>query len=218
MPAEKLIRSIKLIQLNLKSMGLLYFIPYVFLFLILPLSTYISLTSGTAKEQCFLNSYFQIQMFCPFFAVWWTLFGFREFSEGKMRELLLVYQKSILKELIIVWVYYILHMIIMLVLYLCLFGFNYFHSMMILTIQSFAFFSVGISLSFLIKNIALSFVICILYELIGMFGQIDILQPISMLSLSFPQNFFDGIVPYLFILLVSMILLIFSNLFAKKYA
>ena len=105
---KRYINRLSLIQLTLKGMGILYIVPVVFLFLVLPFLTYLDFAKGYSPEQCYFSTYIMLQIFCPFFAVWWTLFGFREYVEGRIRELLLVYKKSLIVELFLVFVFYFL--------------------------------------------------------------------------------------------------------------
>ena len=111
---KRYINRLSLIQLTLKGMGILYIVPVVFLFLVLPFLTYLDFAKGYSPEQCYFSTYIMLQIFCPFFAVWWSLFGFREYVEGRIRELLLVYKKSLIVELFLVFVFYFLHICVLL--------------------------------------------------------------------------------------------------------
>ena len=118
---KRYINRLSLIQLTLKGMGILYIVPVVFLFLVLPFLTYLDFA------KCYFSTYIMLQIFCPFFAVWWTLFGFREYIEGRIRELLLVYKKSLIVELFLVFAFYFLHICVLLGLYCIILNFNYFN-------------------------------------------------------------------------------------------
>ena len=150
---KRYINRLSLIQLTLKGMGILYIVPVVFLFLVLPFLTYLDFAKGYSPEQCYFSTYIMLQIFCPFFAVWWTLFGFREYVEGRIRELLLVYKKSLIVELFLVFVFYFLHICVLLGLYCIILNFNYFNYIFIFFVQTFAFFSISFSIS----------IICLLY-------------------------------------------------------
>lgn len=213
---KKYINRVYLIRLTLKGMGMLYFVPDTFLFLVLPFLTYLDFAKGYSIEQCYFSTYIMIQIFCPFFAIWWTLFGFREYVEGKSRELLLVYKKSLIVELILVFVYYFLHICVLLGLYCIMLNLNYFNYVFVFFVQTFAFFSISFSLSIILKNIAIPFIISVCYEIFCMTANIDFLKFINMLSSSLPSSIIDIICPYIFILISSIFVFVLSNSYFRR--
>lgn len=213
---KRYINRLSLIQLTLKGMGILYIVPVVFLFLVLPFLTYLDFAKGYSPEQCYFSTYIMLQIFCPFFAVWWTLFGFREYVEGRIRELLLVYKKSLIVELFLVFVFYFLHICVLLGLYCIILNFNYFNYIFIFFVQAFAFFSISFSISIILKNIAISFIISVCYEIFCMTANIDFLKFINMLSSDIPSSTMDIICPYIFILISSIFVFVLSNSCFKR--
>ena len=199
---KRYINRLSLIQLTLKGMGILYIVPVVFLFLVLPFLTYLDFAKGYSPEQCYFSTYIMLQIFCPFFAVWWTLFGFREYVEGRIRELLLVYKKSLIVELFLVFVFYFLHICVLLGLYCIILNFNY--------------FSISFSISIILKNIAIPFIISVCYEIFCMTANIDFLKFINMLSSDIPSSTMDIICPYIFILISSIFVFVLSNSCFKR--
>ena len=189
---KRYINRLSLIQLTLKGMGILYIVPVVFLFLVLPFLTYLDFAKGYSPEQCYFSTYIMLQIFCPFFAVWWTLFGFREYVEGRIRELLLVYKKSLIVELFLVFVFYFLHICVLLGLYCIILNFNYFNYIFIF------------------------FVISVCYEIFCMTANIDFLKFINMLSSDIPSSTMDIICPYIFILISSIFVFVLSNSCFKR--
>ena len=121
-------------------MGVIFFVPYIFIFLILPAATYMENLSGNDFDNLYYYSFVLIQILCPFFSIWWSLLGFREFIDGKGKEILLVYKKSILPELFLTYLLYFLHMIAVFAIYVLIFNFNYFPYLIIYTAEAFAFF------------------------------------------------------------------------------
>ena len=195
---KRYINRLSLIQLTLKGMGILYIVPVVFLFLVLPFLTYLDFAKGYSPEQCYFSTYIMLQIFCPFFAVWWTLFGFREYVEGRIRELLLVYKKSLIVELFLVFVFYFLHICVLLGLYCIILNSNYFNYIFIFFVQAFAFF------------------ISVCYEIFCMTANIDFLKFINMLSSDIPSSTMDIICPYIFILISSIFVFVLSNSCFKR--
>ncbi len=219
MRLKRYINHISLIQLTLKGIGFLYIVPVVFLFLVLPFLTYLDFAKGYSSEQCYFSTYIMLQIFCPFFAVWWTLFGFREYVEdveGRCRELLLVYKKSLIVELLLVFVFYFLNICVLFGLYYIILNFNYFKYIFIFFVQAFTFFSISFSISIILKNIAIPFIISVCYEIFCMTANIDFLKFINMLSSSLPSSIIDIICPYIFILICSILVFVLSNSYFKR--
>ena len=195
---KRYINRLSLIQLTLKGMGILYIVPVVFLFLVLPFLTYLDFAKGYSPEQCYFSTYIMLQIFCPFFAVWWTLFGFREYVEGRIRELLLVYKKSLIVELFLVFVFYFLHICVLLGLYCIILNSNYFNYIFIFFV------------------LAIPFIISVCYEIFCMTANIDFLKFINMLSSDIPSSTMDIICPYIFILISSIFVFVLSNSCFKR--
>ena len=63
---KRYINRLSLIQLTLKGMGILYIVPVVFLFLVLPFLTYLDFAKGYSPEQCYFSTYIMLQIFCKF--------------------------------------------------------------------------------------------------------------------------------------------------------
>lgn len=213
---KKFINRISLIRLTLKGMGKLYFVPYIFLFIILPLSTQLDFVRGYTIEVCYSSTYIHLQVFLPFFAMWWTLFGFREFVEGESRELLLVYKKSIAVELLLVFIFYLFHICALFGLYCIIYNFNYFNYIFVFAVQAFAFFSICCSISIFLKNIAIPFVIALCYEIFCMSANANFVKFINMLSEDIPKDISGIIYPYVFILIGSVIIFTLANFKFKR--
>ncbi len=196
----------------LKSLGKLFFVPQIFMLILAPIATYLELLSGSSYPLCYLASYIILQVLCPFFSLWWPLLGFREHIEGGGRETLLAYKKSILRELIEVFIFYFLHFILLLLFYLLCWDFNYFPYLFIFLTQSFAFFSLSLSLAFLLKSISVPFIVGIIYEIFFMGAKAPGLDFINMLSSYPPEDAAGLFLPYVFILSACIIILTLAHL------
>lgn len=213
---KKFINWIAFIRLTLKNLGFNFFVPYFFLFVVTIFMTYTDFLQGFDKMTCYSNTYVKLQFFCPFFAIWWTVFGFREYIEGKGREILLVYKKSIIFELLAVFAFYLFHIFVLLSLYYVVFDFNYFNFFFIFFAQAFTFFSVCVSLSILLKSIAVPFIISIIYEIFCMSANVNFLKYINILSENIPTNIEQIFIPYIFTFIGGLIMLIISNFRFKR--
>ena len=216
MLVKKYLNKLSVVYYNLKSIGKSFFVPFVFVYIVIIMLSVCDKLQGFDTYTCYENTYLKIQFFCPFFAIWWAVFGFREHIEGKCREILLVYKKNILLELLDVYGLYFINIPVLLILCNILFQYNYFNFLFIFFVQSFAFFSFAVSLSVLIKNIALPFIICILYEIFCMTANTELTAFINMLSVNIPQDTEGILYPYIFIFAGSVILFVLSNLRFKR--
>ena len=106
MLVKKYLNKLSVVYYNLKSIGKSFFVPFVFVYIVIIMLSVCDKLQGFDTYTCYENTYLKIQFFCPFFAIWWAVFGFREHIEGKCREILLVYKKSILSELLTVYFLY----------------------------------------------------------------------------------------------------------------
>ena len=216
MLVKKYLNKLSVVYYNLKSIGKSFFVPFVFVYIVIIMLSVCDKLQGFDTYTCYENTYLKIQFFCPFFAIWWAVFGFREHIEGKCREILLVYKKSILSELLTVYFLYFINIPVLLLLCYILLQFNYFGFLFIFFVQSFAFFSFAVSFSILIKNIALPFIVCILYEIFCMTANAEFMVYINMLSANIPQSLESILYPYIFIFAGSVILFVLSNLRFKR--
>lgn len=216
MRAEKHIGFIKFIRLTLNGMGKIYFVPYLFLFIFMPIASYADYIKSSSVDFCYFSTYVWLQVICPFISIWWTLFGFREYIEGSGREALLVYKRGILPELITVFLFYFLHIVVLLALYNFIVGFNYFGYIFIYFTQSFAFFAFSLSLAFIVRNISIPFIICIIYEIFCMGAKANGLDFINMLSPNIPSEPSGVFFPYVYILAAFIILLPICHLRYNK--
>lgn len=215
MRTEKNINKFRFLYLTLKGMGVIFFVPYIFIFLILPVATYMENLSGNNFDNLYYYSFVLIQILCPFFSIWWSLLGFREFIDGNGKEILLVYKKSILPELLLTYLLYFLHMIVVFAIYVFAFNFNYFPYLIIYTAEAFAFFAVPLSLAFWLKNMSIPFIIAIIYEIFCIGSNTSGLGFINILAADLPKSIIEMYIFYISIIIISALLLILSH--NKRY-
>lgn len=202
--------NLKTIKLNFKNMGLLYFVPYIFLFVIIPLKTISDKLNGSNMETVFGITFLYFQIFCPFFAIWWTLFGYRNYFEGSSKEIILAYKNDFISELVVVFIWYFLHICLLMALYVCIWGMSFFPYIFIFFSQAFIFFSVCILLAIIFRTISVSFVLAILYTILCMFSNTSQLKAINMLCINPPVRLNEQLFPYIFIFLSGLIVLAIS--------
>lgn len=211
MRTEKNINRIRFLYLTLKGMGVIFFVPYLFIFLVLPFATYMENLSGNDFDNLYYYSFVLIQILCPFFSIWWSLLGFREFIDGSGKEILLVYKKSIFWELFLTYLLYFLHILIVFAAYALVFKFNYFPYLIIYTAESFAFFAVPLSLAFWLKNMSIPFIAAIIYEIFCIGSNTAALGFINILAAELPKSMVGMYAFYTAIILVSALFLIVSH-------
>lgn len=209
MCAQKNINLLRQAYFHLKSLKLLYFVPIVGLFLLLPFLSVGHFLSFGRGENAFYQTFAEMQRYIPFLASWWVIFGLREYVEGDGKELLHVYKRSLLPDFLLLFIWYMIHVCLLLILYGIFFE-NYWLDFCLFFIQSLVFAGMTFLLMIVCKTIAVPFLVNIFYEIFCMYSNMDFLHTINMLSVPRIESITDLVLPYL-PLLVFAVLLIFAG-------
>lgn len=121
-------------------MGVLYFVPHFFLYVLIPLLGIGYILYHGNGENARGLVFFDIQKFIPFLSVWWILFGLDDYVEGNSSEILRVYKRALLSEFWLMFGWYILH-VTLLFLILRIFLESYWMDLPLIIIQCSAFAS-----------------------------------------------------------------------------
>lgn len=153
--------SITFIQL--KTMGKLFYIPLICLFVVLPviyiLSYHAEGVDGIATSTIIIG-----QILVPLFSAWWVLMVLREYVESDGNEILFVYgQKSQAVSVVLLWLFYVICTGIQyafLSVKLPSAGLDFIHASLVSGLYvGFTYFFV-----YLTKSIAISFIPLLLYS------------------------------------------------------
>ncbi len=213
---KKYLNNIKLVFYNLKSMRTLYYVPIVTMFLLIPISLFLDKTLSKNIQLTYMNGLTWIQTFVPFLSIWWILFGFREYIEGSGVEVLKTYKKQIVLDVLLVFIWYTIHILFMLLLLMVAVDLNYFNYIIYFIIQSMAYSFITLFLSIIMKNIALPFFIAIFYLLFGMLN-LSTLDGMFSLMIANQEISVNSIMhKFVIAVVVSIISLIFSKNFYRK--
>ncbi|PKM79677.1 MAG: hypothetical protein CVU88_05305 [Firmicutes bacterium HGW-Firmicutes-13] len=115
------------LYLELKNQRFYFFVPPVILFILVPLTVLATIKSGDGSNfpECATIS----QLFIPSFAAWWPLFILKEYLNSPGKELLFVYKfgrDSLIFRMIILWAFFVLHVVIVFIYFTFLFDFVWF--------------------------------------------------------------------------------------------
>lgn len=215
MDNKKQLNVFRLTFLNLKSMKFIYFVPLVFLFIVIPffVKNYTAV-HGYGYHTKFLV-FSEMERYIPFMASWWIIFGLREYVEGEGRELLRVYKNSLISDFFVIFTWYIIHVFILITL-LQIFFANYWIDFIIMTIQGLVFASATFLLMAKFNTIAIPFIVNIFYEIFLIYSNPEGLGFINMLKEDSAVSFNEILLPYLPLFAVSLILIYLGNYFYKK--
>lgn len=154
--------------LQLRGVGKWYFVPVVVLYILLPILIFADYcTSRDAIKNIESTFATQCLFFMPVLSVWWVFLVMKEYIEGEGREVLYLNGHSKLMEVVMLYIYYVIHLI----------PFFWIASFFIpeiaiglffqMTLASFFYCGLGYLLLYLIKNIAIAFLPLMCYSMYG---------------------------------------------------
>lgn len=209
------LNKLRIFYSNLKSMGLSYFIPIIIIFFYIPVMLYLFYLNGNNDIEYAKYSIFaEMQRIIPFFSIWWLIFALREYIEGKSRELLKVYKKLLMFDSSVIFIWYVLHITLIILIMSIIFGDNLFVMLVLLVIQSSAFYSVAFLLMVICKTISVPLLTATVYEIVYMYMDVNFAN----LNIVYRDNIgsiSNILIPYGAILIVSIFLFGVGNLIYK---
>lgn len=209
------LNKLRIFYSNLKSMGLSYFIPIIIIFFYIPVMLYLFYLNGNNDIEYAKYSIFaEMQCIIPFFSIWWLIFALREYIEGKSRELLKVYKKLLMFDSSVIFIWYVLHITLIILIMSIIFGDNLFVMLVLLVIQSSAFYSVAFLLMVICKTISVPLLTATVYEIVYMYMDVNFAN----LNIVYRDNIgsiSNILIPYGAILIVSIFLFCVGNLIYK---
>lgn len=208
---QRILKEISIFRLNLRKMGVLYFVPHFFLYVLIPLLGIGYILYHGNGENARGLVFFDIQKFIPFLSVWWILFGLDDYVEGSSSEILRVYKRSLLSEFWLMFGWYILH-VTLLFLILGIFLESYWMDLPLIIIQCSAFASIAFFLLCVSRTLLISFLSVLLYEIFSMLSNFGMFTWINMFSLTRVSALSDLLHPYVLIFAVSIVLPFLGNM------
>ena len=156
------------LYLELKNQRFYFFVPPVILFILVPFTVLATIKSGGGSNfpECGTIS----QLFIPSFAAWWPLFMLKEYLNSPGKELLFVHKSSrdsLFLKMIILWAFYVLHVVILFIYFTSLFDFVWFLFIAIIT-QSMFMIALAYFLSLLFQNTFIPLIVNFAYSSIFM--------------------------------------------------
>jgi hypothetical protein len=148
-----------------KSFGRVYLFWTIFVLVVVPIINLRYMILFESVDACYELVCQILKIFLPVLSVWWAYFSMKESVEGDGKEVLWVYMagnKGILKDVLIGWVWYVLHIVAVL-----LFHAIWFPSMQIVFLeilaQSLFFTGFFVLLTNVFKNAGMAFLVVFSY-------------------------------------------------------
>ncbi len=206
----------KQLYLNFRNVKGFYYIPLVFLYIVLPVLNIATIRQYGVCENAFTIICNDIQKFAPIMCSWWVIFAFKEYIEGDGCEVLYVYKKSIVLDVILIYIWYLIHITILMIVYSFYFT-NIWLIFMRIAIQSLFFASGAYLCMFLFKSISISFMFIFVYEIICLFTNFGITKYISIFHSNSPINIRLMVTKNIPVIIISLFFLYLGNRLHKVY-
>lgn len=213
-------KRIHLLRLSLKNMERYYYIPLVVLFVFLPICSWLYIRAYGLQE-----SYISVmnigQMFIPITSTWWVFCGLKEYIEGDGNELFYVYKlngKTKVVDILLILLWYCCHIGILFGVYAILFN-TIITEIACVMIQCFFFSSFLYFLTYALKSTSIAYMfVLIYYFMIAFFSEDTIFEFINIFSFQITMNAELLFEKYLFIGIISGVVLFLGALFNRRYS
>lgn len=199
---QGVLNELSIFRLTLRKMGLLYFVPHIFLYVLIPLLGigYLLYHEDGANARGLI--FYDFQKLIPFLSVWWILFGLDDYVEGDSSEILRVHKRSLLAEFWLMFSWYILHVAVLFLAF-GIFLENYWRDYPLIVTQVLAFASVAFCLLCATRTLMVPFLITLLYEIFGMLSNFGVLGWINLFLLQRVESLSDILIPYFIVFVIS---------------
>lgn len=173
--------ELKLIYLSMKNLKGYYFIPLIFLYIVIPILDIGLINMSGNIENAYLSIFAEAEKYIPILSLWWTTFIFKEYIDGDGNEVLYCIDSSSklkIQHIALIFSWYIIHVSILFLVY----GFfldNVLLEFLKTVIQCFFFTSLGYTLIYTLKSTTISFMFLIVYELLCLFIRCEFTKYIS---------------------------------------
>lgn len=200
---------------HLKSIGLLFFVPLIFIDILIPLLNVLEYSKYGVGEELYINILQYSQWFMPLFSVWWIIFVLREYLESDGNELLYVHSNRCkLNDVLCIFFVYILNIAIIFTIYTALFPNMKYEFIKILSI-SILYLGIVYSFAYFTKSITITLMAILLYTLASIIFSANILVfPLYFtLKRITPSLYFDSYFP---LAITGILLLVIGVVLNKK--
>nr|KEI06297.1 ABC transporter permease [Clostridium sp. K25] len=173
--------NLKLIYLSMKSLKVYYFIPLIFLYIVIPILDIGLINMSGNIETAYLSIFAEAEKYIPILSLWWTTFIFKEYIDGDGNELLYCIgssNKLKIQHITLIFIWYIIHVSILFLGY-SLFLDNVLLEFLKTIIQCFFFTSLVYMLIYTLKSTTISFMFLLIYELLCLFVRCEFIKYMS---------------------------------------
>ncbi len=202
----------RLTYLNFKKLSLIYFVPVIILFLYIPLMAFANISMYGFNHTAFYQIFMLLQTSIPFTSCLWVLFVLADYTESNIRELYYTYKKSVLIDFVIIFLWYVMH-VVYLFIGMSVFTWNYMPELPVILMQCTVFASAAYFLLFLTKTMFIPFILILLYQIFIFAFPTETTLQFNMINPMFPtQDMFTAVSNYMPLLLISLALIILGDL------
>lgn len=163
--------NLKLMYLSMKNLKVYYFIPLIFLYIVIPILDIGLINMSGNIENAYLSIFAEAEKYIPILSLWWTTFIFKEYIDGDGNEVLYCIESSRklkIYHIALIFIWYIIHVSILFLVY-SIFWDNVFLEFSKTVIQCFFFTSLVYMLIYTLKSTTISFMLLLIYELMSLF-------------------------------------------------
>lgn len=211
--------NIKQTYFSFKNLKGYYFIPLFILYIFLPILNIGMIYMTQSVENSYFWIFKEAEKYIPILSVWWITFIFKEYIEGDGNEILYCINglgkvKAFQIFLILIW--YIMHVSILFIGY-SMFLNNVFLEFLKTVIQCFFFTSLAYMLIYTLKSTTISFMVLLIYELLAIFTNSEIVNYISIFEKGEKIILRTITTKYSLVLLLSIVFFIIGVYKNKKF-
>lgn len=156
-------KQIHYIMYQLKGLRFLFFVPFVLIYVVIPLICVPKYFSVGIGEELYRTILEFTQMLIPVMSVWWLIFVFREYIESEGNEILFLYSKRIkLSDATILFFFYVVTILPFYILSCFLFQ-NFIFELIKMVMICVFYFGLSYLLIFLSSSTAITWMTIFLY-------------------------------------------------------
>jgi len=216
MYTKRFLIIIKQLYLNFRNLKGFYYVPLVFLYVILSVLNIATIKEYGFNENAFTIICNDIQKFVPIMCSWWIIFALKEYIEGDGCEVLHLYKNSLALDVIMIYIWYLIHVAILMIIY-SFFLTNLSLEFIRIAAQSLFYASAAYFFIFLFKSIPITFMLIFMYEIICLFTNLGIKKYISIFYIYRAINIRLIAIENIPVIIICSIFLFLGNRFHKFY-
>lgn len=209
----------KLIYFSMKNLKTYYFIPLIFLYILIPILDFGLVNMTGNIENAYVTIFRESEKYIPILSLWWTTFIFKEYIDEDGNEILYCVEPSgklKIHHVALIFIWYIMHVSILFLVY-GLFWDNVLLEFLKTVIQCFFFTSLLYMLIYTLKSTIISFMVILIYELLSLFINSEFINYINIFGTGDRISLHTITTKYFIFFLVGILFLIVGMYKNKRF-